>query len=234
MDPSAPSCVNPDPVPTLPLPTDPSTLSPAIASFLYYLHDIPTSPYIHPRLISWTKATDKANWAPYLLEEDLHGRDHFSNWATAVKGAKNCSFALFSMWTCSHIRQPDWQDTPWHIWGAAILKSGSANHLFIWDCDPRDPYTQSISPPSLKRPHQFLLPVQIKLLRYLRWERKIKFAGLFYHIGRLYADQDRCLEYTCQWIQRMAEYRDIPFQGLDSHGLSIDPRTVDCVYLTKW
>ncbi|KAJ5720219.1 uncharacterized protein N7483_008153 [Penicillium malachiteum] len=97
------------------LPKDPKTLSPKLVDFLVQFNLHPAAPYVYSRPISWSKAFDKANWSNHLLEGDADGRDFFSNWSCSKKPEMACSIALFSMWTSSWVRDPDWDSKTWHV-----------------------------------------------------------------------------------------------------------------------
>ncbi|KAJ5552093.1 hypothetical protein N7494_001471 [Penicillium frequentans] len=115
----------------------------------------------------------------------------------------------------------------------ALLKpqSGRGKYLIIWDCDPKNPFDADGI--TIKRPHEFLLSAQNKLLEALR-KCKAKLNGLFYQIDRSQAGQNQCLQHTCEWVQRMVQSGDGPFQGFDEQGQSLDPRTKDCVFTKRW
>lgn len=214
------------------IPQDPYTSAALLTVFLTQFQSEPTAPYIHPNPISWTKDLDKANWAGSLPEGDAEDRDFFTTWWCASKGGKQCWIGLFSMWRSTWVGT-DWDREPWHVWGAAVIKpqQGTGKYLMIWDCDPRDPY---IPEGTLKRPRDFLLPVQMKLVDFIRQNRQAQINGLFYHTNQRVQGRDRCLPYTCEWVLEMAEWGDMPFVGFDEEGRSLDPRTTDCVWIDRW
>ncbi|KAI9376725.1 hypothetical protein BJX61DRAFT_538630 [Aspergillus egyptiacus] len=83
-----------------------------------------------------------------------------------------------------------------------------------------------------RRPDRFLLPVQVKLLEYIRRRKKVPIKGLFYNVDQRRKGKDRCLYYTMRWVRKTVGFGDWPFQGFDEEGSSLDLRTRGCARVT--
>lgn len=140
-----------------------------IAEFLKSLHSMPRAPNIHPHPVAFPTEIDRANWSDSLPPGDAINRHTYSSWWCAPKFRKHTWVALFTTWTASYIGDPDWDNQPWHVWGAAAIGSqkGRGKYIIIWDCDPRSPYTPVGSQHRTKQPKEFMLGTQIKLLNFL-------------------------------------------------------------------
>lgn len=156
------------PYPNQPLPANPSMLSPELSDFLKQFASMSGAPYVHPEPIIFPTAVDKANWASALPPDNFKSRDTYSTWWCSKKDGKKVWIGLFSTWTSTYICDPNWDNQPWHAWGAAVLlpERGKRKYLIIWDCDPR-PVTDSPGKKT-KQPHEFLLPTQVKLLKFVQ------------------------------------------------------------------
>lgn len=198
------------------------------------------APYVHPQLITFPTDTDRANWSKSLPSGDAGLRDTFSTWWCSPKYSKSTWIGLFSTWTSSYIGDRDWDKRPWHVWGAAAIKSqkGRGKYLIIWDCDPRSPYNEEGEEHHTKRPQDFMLGTQVKLLNFLQRcnngrKARAQINAVFYNIDTSLSGQDKCLEHTMRWVVRMTEFGDSPFKGFDHNGNSLDPRTQECLQIPR-
>lgn len=196
--------------------TDPEATSSEIATFLVWLNEIKGHPYIHPRLLSFPNATQKANWQTSLPDIDMRDT-YFYLWSTAKKHQATW-LAMFSTPIKTWVADPIWDEQFWHIWGIALIASSNSKgkHLVIWDCDPRDP--------GQKRPHQFLLPAQNHFLKLAR--KKTLVLSLWYHIDRAKSVQNKCLQFTMEWLHQTAQLGDYPLQENDI-------RLKNCIQIKK-
>jgi hypothetical protein len=210
----------------------PDSISPELARWLQQFTAQPDAPDVHPYPISFYEGSDRRNWLDSLPGEDSQ-RHTFSEWWNARHEGKKVWIGLFSTPTANWIQDPEWDSRPWHVWGAAVLhpESGQGKYIIIWDCDPKEPFNID---GTMKRHKSFLLTPQYKLIQWLRRTRGVKVLGVFYHVDQSRSGQDRCLQHTCDWIQRMVEFGNNCFQGWDEQGNSSDERTTDCVYTTTW
>ncbi|KAL4780709.1 hypothetical protein BJX76DRAFT_364122 [Aspergillus varians] len=205
------------------VPRNPEILASALSHYLQAYSLYPNAPYVHPRPITFPTGESKCNWVASL--PDGNDRETYPVWWRASKHGKSCLVGCFSTWTRSWVGDPTWDDQPWHTWAVAILKltSGTGKCMIIYDCDPHFPsgYKKRSSRIAV-RPHRFLLPVQVKLIHYLRRREKVPIRAL-----------DRCLYYTMKWIRKVVRYGDVPFMGFNNRGRSMDPRTKRCALFTR-
>lgn len=121
------------------------------------------------------------------------------------------------------------------------LQNERGKCIIIYDCDPRIPcgynhkytkYTKRSRVISV-RPRRFLLPVQTKLIEYLRRRENVPIKAVFYSTDTRRAGRDRCVHYTMKWVRKVVRFGDVPFMGFDEDGRSLDPRTKRCALLDR-
>lgn len=222
--------------PRLKLPRNPEILAPRLSRYLRKYNKYPNAPSVHPSPISFPTGQQKTNWASAL--PDGNHRDTYAVWWRSPKHNKACWLGCFSTWTSSWVGDPKWDSRPWHAWAVAVLKmqDGRGKCIIIYDCDPRIPsggyryrYKHNKRSRVISvRPRRFLLPVQAKLIEYLRMRENVPVRAVFYSTGTRRAGRNRCLYYTMRWMRKMVRFGDKPFLGFDKEGRSLDPRTKRC------
>lgn len=158
-----------------------------------------------PYLISFENGKAKANWARYVA--DIAHRYTFSNFWTLPR--QHVRLGLFSTWTQTWVGKNTHEYLDWHCWAVAIVKDSIARrgvHMIIWDCDP------------LKiddlRPHQFLLPLQRKLLNFAKSKGPVQ--TLWYNQDTTLSGHGRCLTYSLWWIDKVAAVGDVAMSAEDT------------------
>ncbi|KAN0083728.1 hypothetical protein V8E54_002816 [Elaphomyces granulatus] len=155
---------------------------------------------IYNHVISFLDGTAKANWTMY---PDISSRHTFSHFWKSKR--KNIRLGLFSTWTTTWVGKESDEWHKWHCWAVAIIKGSTRQglHLIIWDCDPQEIDN--------RRPHQFLLSMQLKFLQFAQQNGKIK--TLWYNQDTKLSGHDRCLTYSVWWIKKVAAIGDVCFSG---------------------
>jgi hypothetical protein len=177
-----------------------------LARILHHCQKSSPAPYVHKTPIAYPTKANKDNWRTAFVGADM--LDTYQQFWKAQTTA-NTRLALFSTWNATWVGDSQWDTRYWHAWAAALVKnpSGKGKHLYIWDCDAD--MAQDFDG---LRPQDFMLGTQVKLIQLAREKGRID--GLWYGGGES-AGQDRCVELTGCWIERMATAVDDPFSKQD-------------------
>lgn len=212
-----------------------------ISRFLENLsNSIETSirPHIYQRPVSFSNSTVRQNWISFLPAGDAVTRATFNDWYKDPKKGQQVRLILFSSPCQNWVGMPvdEWELIPWHMWAVTIITAQNRqNHgmiVIFYDPEPR-----KIENPQCKhtqkRIHNIIQPYQRAFWDFLN--KKGRPARIFYSIDQTGAGQERCMEYTTQWLVRIAQVGDIPFQGaLGDSGITVpDERISKCTELVR-
>ncbi|OTB02066.1 hypothetical protein M426DRAFT_323013 [Hypoxylon sp. CI-4A] len=234
----------PPELPQLPhkIPLNPSNLGGEVSEFLQEFEEPMLRgdcPYVHPRLVSFHSARDRAGWVGHM--PDPLARDLFSSFSRAgPRHGKNTQVAVFHAPVGTLIGDR-WQDCAWHAYLVAIIREArpdvqeqqqqqqsqsqsqsqsQGKRILIWDCDPV-PTTIS----DADRWQNVLRGRQRTFVDFLRKKRHMKKAEIWYSVDDGDSGRDQSLVLSLRKLLEWASLGDIGYLG------SEDPRFQKCVKL---
>ncbi|KAL8963724.1 MAG: hypothetical protein Q9183_004977 [Haloplaca sp. 2 TL-2023] len=170
-----------------------------------------SSPYIHPRMLSYLSEESQAYWTQGAHDQEKPGdRDYLWKFWKSVSRQASTRIGVFTTWLQSEVKY----GTPrpgqeWHCWGAALVSGPKkqGKHLFIWD-----PAGGGFHPEGIKA-SKLLLGSQMRLVREIQKNFSLRSLWLFQGEDR----QRECLKLTMKWaLDKMVE--------VDSELVPDDPR----------
>lgn len=107
-------------IPLIDPPSDPCSLGTDFLDFLQQFQQFESTPYVHPKAISFNDAAHRANWIA-SMQDAIH-RDTLPEFYNAKKNGKKCWIGFFSGETVNWIENPSWATEPWHCFTIAIIQ----------------------------------------------------------------------------------------------------------------
>lgn len=183
----------------------------------------PSSPYVHPNIISFPTGTARTNWnIGWSGNEELPQED----WQAEIRAMgilsdlnratprANVRICMMVTWTQTWVGKPkdSWKESEWHAWGMAtinIRRPGNSRSygkvMLVWDCDafPKDE--------NGKEKPLSLMGMQGRAFDELRGKAK----NWSVWIGGGVSGEGRCLRETSEWLREAADWDDGPFEGAD-------------------